>query len=82
MIKFIRKAFHSSVRVLYGISYPDCSFVPWPYQGLTNRELLIFLVIQKIIGINSHSKWPMHFTSKVIFPENITVLVIRGDFFA
>lgn len=29
--------------------------------------------IQKIIGFNRKAYWPMHFTSKVSYPENITI---------
>ena len=69
-----RKIQNRIIKILYSTFYPDCIFDPWPYTGLGNQELIVYLIVQKVIGINSKSKWPMHFTSKVILPENITVL--------
>lgn len=41
------------------------------------RLLLRWFVIQKIIGLNRHVSWPVHWTSKIVAPENI----IRGTRF-
>ena len=35
------------------------------------KKLFLFLFLQKIIGINRHVPWPVHFTSQVKSPQNI-----------
>ncbi len=47
------------------------------YPGFHNQEyingnMLKFIFWQKICRINSCTPWPVHFTSKVIEPQNIT----------
>jgi acetyltransferase-like isoleucine patch superfamily enzyme len=33
--------------------------------------LLLYIITQKILGLNRKAHWPVHFTSKIKMPENI-----------
>lgn len=44
---------------------------PYSNSFIQYRELLQSLFFQKIIRINSHIPWPVHFSSVVIYPQNI-----------
>ena len=70
---FFKKIVHEFVKILYTVFYPKCCFEPWPYVGAKYNELILFLIAQKILGLNAHSQWPIHFTSKIICPRNIHV---------
>jgi acetyltransferase-like isoleucine patch superfamily enzyme len=43
------------------------------FKGMRNYYLLFFFFPQKILRINGSSKWPVHFTSRVLYPKNIKV---------
>lgn len=48
----------------------------WVYpkaQGYPAFVLLYYFVFQKILGINFLSPWPVHFTSRCLYPKNITI---------
>ena len=40
-------------------------------KGVSNLFLLYCFIPQKILRINGRVPWPVHFTSRVLFPENI-----------
>jgi len=42
------------------------------FKGMKNYYLLFFFFPQKILRINGGCSWPVHFTSRVLFPKNIT----------
>ena len=54
-----------------------------PKYGYTRYYLLFFhyVIPQKLFRLNPKVKWPVHFTSKVLAPENITkgILCDPGD---
>ena len=54
-----------------------------PKYGYTRYYILFFhyLIPQKIFRLNGSVKWPVHFTSKIIDPQNITkgILCDPGD---
>lgn len=35
------------------------------------KQYILYILFQKILRINSHVPWPVHFTSKIISPEKI-----------
>lgn len=39
------------------------------------KQYILYIMFQRILRINSHVAWPVHFTSKIISPENI---ILRG----
>jgi acetyltransferase-like isoleucine patch superfamily enzyme len=41
------------------------------FKGLKNYYLLFFFFPQKILRINGSCKWPVHFTSRVLFSKKI-----------
>ena len=40
-------------------------------KGIKNYYLFFFFFPQKILRINGSAKWPVHFTSKVLYSKNI-----------
>ncbi|OIP84709.1 MAG: hypothetical protein AUK44_01795 [Porphyromonadaceae bacterium CG2_30_38_12] len=62
MKKILRKIFSGFILLLY----PQLKD-----KAIVNRHLFIYVFSQKILGIERHAPWPVHFTSKVICPENI-----------
>lgn len=51
-------------------------WVRWFYpksKGIHLLYLLYFFFPQKVLRINGSSPWPVHFTSRVLFPKNITI---------
>ena len=49
-----------------GFFYPRARGIPLAY-------VLFFFFPQKILRINGSVPWPVHFTSRILYPENITV---------
>lgn len=41
--------------------------------GIPLLYLLYFFIPQKILRINGNVEWPVHFTSRILFPQNIVV---------
>ena len=65
---------------LINLFYPEYYRPKYGYQ----RYYILFfhyLIPQKLFRLNPKAKWPVHFTSKVIAPENITkgILCDPGD---
>jgi len=52
------------------------SWVRWIYPTMPSYPsyvLLLFLFPQKVLRLNGRSRWPVHFTSRVLYPERIGV---------
>jgi acetyltransferase-like isoleucine patch superfamily enzyme len=41
------------------------------FKGMKNYYLFFFFFPQKILRINGSCRWPVHFTSRVLYPGNI-----------
>ena len=63
----------------------NCAYPEYyrPKHGYQRYYILFFhyLILQKLLRLNPKVKWPVHFTSKVLAPENITkgILCDPGD---
>jgi len=62
------------------LAYPQYYRPKYGYQKYYTL-FFYFVIPQKVFRLNSKTKWPVHFTSKVICPENITkgILCDPGD---
>lgn len=62
------------------IFYPQYYRPKYGYQKYY-KLFFHFLIPQKVLRLNGKTKWPVHFTSKVICPENISkgILCDPGD---